>query len=230
MMNMADLHDSTEHYLATIFKIQEDGIEIKRARIAERLRISAPSVTEHIHRMEKQGLVYVDENNSVSLSEEGRIKASSVVRRHRLAERLLVDVIGLDWALAHREADRWEHVISDEVESKLVALLGDPETCPHGNPIPGKDGSVSESVKTAQRSLQPLNTIAQDQKAVIQRIGERIETNDDSLNFVSDNKIIPGMKIAVVDTNDGTVTVSNDANSHVVIPKEISHAIFVELV
>lgn len=133
---MADLHDSTEHYLATIFEIEEEGIEIKRARIAERLGISAPSVTEHIHRMEKNKLVKIDDDNSVSLTPLGRASAIAVVRRHRLAECLLVNIIGLDPDSAHTEADKWEHVISETVEKKLVNLLGNPTNSPDGKVIP----------------------------------------------------------------------------------------------
>src|SRR5215468_7671709 len=111
---MAEMHDTTEEYLETIFEIEEEGIVPIRARLVERLR----------------------------LTPKGRAIARSIVRRHRLAERLLVDVIGLEWEKAHREADRWEHAISAEVEEKLVALLGDPATCPHGNPIPGSARAV----------------------------------------------------------------------------------------
>ena len=133
---MADLHDSTEHYLATIFEIEEEGVEIKRARIAERLGISAPSVTEHIQRMEKQGFVHLNEKKGISLTEAGKRKATSVIRRHRLAECLLVNVIGLDPETAHTEADKWEHVLSEEVEKKLVVLLDHPTNSPDGKIIP----------------------------------------------------------------------------------------------
>ena len=227
---MADLHDSTEHYLATIFEIEEEGVEIKRARIAERLHISAPSVTEHIHRMEKQGLVQVDDNNSVSLTKEGKSKASTVVRRHRLAERLLVDIIGLDWAQAHKEADRWEHVISDEVEAKLIPLLGDPDTCPHGNPIPNPDGSVKTSVLTAQQVMRPLNDVEEVGAAIIRRIGERIETDDESLNFVANYELVPGTKIAITQFSKDDVVITSPSKDGLVIPKKISQSIFVETV
>ncbi len=227
---MADLHDSTEHYLATIFEIQEEGIEIKRARIAERLGISAPSVTEHIHRMEKLGYVSVDENNNISLTKEGKKKATSVVRRHRLAERLLVDIIGLQWAQAHKEADRWEHVISDAVEEKLVALLGDPATCPHGNPIPNQDGTMKEEVRNTQKNVQPLSDLDNKVSAVIRRIGERIETNDDSLNFVAINNLVPGTKVSTLNRDAKKVLVKTSKDKEISIPLEISESMFVEVI
>lgn len=225
---MADLHDSTEHYLATIFEIEEERIEIKRARIAERLNISAPSVTEHIHRMEKQGLVSVSKNNSVSLTEEGRIKAATVVRRHRLAERLLVDVLGLDWSKAHNEADRWEHVISDEVEKHLVKLLGDPETCPHGNPIPNADGTRGGAEVKLDKKISPLTSSKENSKATIRRIGESIEISSEALTFVADNKLMPGEKIQVTSLSFETVSVSTKDKKDVEIPSDIAKSIFVE--
>ena len=225
---MANLHDSTEHYLATIFEIEEEQIEIKRARIAERLNISAPSVTEHIHRMEKQGLVSVAKNNSVSLTKEGRTKAASVVRRHRLAERLLVDVIGLDWSKAHNEADRWEHVISDDVEEHLVKLLGNPQTCPHGNPIPNPDGTRNIAESNFDKKITPLTKSTPESKAIIRRIGESIENDKDALEFVANNELMPGKSVEVIDLAFEEVLIQSDDNRKVSIPAEIAKAIFVE--
>lgn len=224
---MADLHDSTEHYLATIYEIEEEGIDVRRARIAERLDISPPSVTEHIQRMEKLGLVTVDEKNLVSLTVVGREKATSVVRRHRLAERLLVDIIGLDWALAHDEADRWEHVISDVVEEKLIELLGDPQTCPHGNPIPNTDGTLSKELQSTQEKLVPLSDLEKTDLAVIRRIGERIEVDNKSLSFLSNKGLTPGVSITISDSNDEELIVLNDG-IEISIPNEISKSMFVE--
>lgn len=225
---MADLHDSTEHYLATIFEIEEEGIEIKRARIAERLQISAPSVTEHIHRMEKQGLVKVSDDNSVSLTASGKKRATSVVRRHRLAERLLVDVIGLDWGKAHKEADRWEHVISDDVEEKLVALLDNPETCPHGNPIPNADGSQSEAAIASYKNAVALNDAHEMRSWIIRRIGERIEMNDEALEFVSLNKLIPGTSISITKKTATDIVVVLQGNKELNVPRAIGQSMYVE--
>jgi DtxR family Mn-dependent transcriptional regulator len=134
-----DLIDTTEMYLRTIYELEEEGVVPLRARIAERLGQSGPTVSQTVARMERDGLLQVAEDRHLELSAEGRRHATSVMRKHRLAERLLDDVIGLDWDQLHIEACRWEHVMSDEVERRIVALLKPPMTCPHGNPIPGLD-------------------------------------------------------------------------------------------
>src|SRR5215475_9762189 len=134
---MAEMHDTTEEYLESILAIEEEGVVPMRARLVERLGLSAAAVSETIGRLSEHGYVELHGDRSLHLTDKGRSLATTVVRRHRLAERLLVDVIGLEWEKVHREADRWEHAISSDVEEKLVELLGDPATCPHGNPIPG---------------------------------------------------------------------------------------------
>ena len=131
------MHDTTEEYLESILAIEEEGVVPMRARLVERLGLSAAAVSETIGRLSDHGYVELHGDRSLHLTDKGRRLATTVVRRHRLAERLLVDVIGLEWEKVHREADRWEHAISSDVEEKLVELLGDPATCPHGNPIPG---------------------------------------------------------------------------------------------
>src|SRR5262249_62122908 len=134
---MAELHDTTEEYLETILSIEEEGIVPMRARLVERLGLSAAAVSETVARLEDQGYVELERDRRLRLTDKGRGLATTVERRHRLAERVLVDVIGLEWEKVHAEAARWEHAISADVEEKLVQLLGDPATCPHGNPIPG---------------------------------------------------------------------------------------------
>ncbi len=134
---MSDLIDTTEMYLRTIYELGEEGVPPLRARIAERLSQSGPTVSQTVARMERDGLVSVHPDRHLELSERGRQLAEQVMRKHRLAERLLVDVIGLDWQLVHEEACRWEHVISDQVERQLLVLLDSPVHSPYGNPIPG---------------------------------------------------------------------------------------------
>src|SRR6476619_3291909 len=129
-------HPPVEEYLEGIYELQEEGTPVIQARLAERLGHAAPSVSEMIGRLRADGFVE-PEGRALRLTSKGRKRAESVVRKHRLAERLLTDVIGLEWHKTHLEACRWEHVISDEVEERLVALLENPLTCPHGNPIPG---------------------------------------------------------------------------------------------
>ncbi len=136
---MTDLIDTTEMYLRTILELEEENIVPLRARISERLGHSGPTVSQTVGRMERDGLVIVSEDRTLELTDAGRRKAVDVMRKHRLAERLLSDVIGLDWAYVHEEACRWEHVMSEQVERRLVELLGHPTESPYGNPIPGLD-------------------------------------------------------------------------------------------
>src|SRR4249919_2686438 len=165
---MAEMHDATEEYLETILELEEEGITPIRARLVERLKVSAPAVSEQVNRLVGGGYTQLMDDRSLRLTKKGRDLATSVVRRHRLAERLLVDVIGLEWEKVHREADRWEHAISADVEAKLVLLLGDPATCPHGNPIPGSTHKVEGGVST------PLSQSAPG-PVVVRRISEKIE-------------------------------------------------------
>ena len=143
-----DLIDSTEMYLRIVLELEEEGVPALRARVAERLNLSAPSVSEGVSRLEEQGLLVLTEDRTVTLTDRGREWASSVMRKHRLAERLLADVIGVDPAFIHEEACRWEHVISDRVEQRIAELLGNPTTSPYGNPIPGSpvDGRPAQSL------------------------------------------------------------------------------------
>src|SRR5688572_5796314 len=134
---MTPLIDATEMYLRTVWELEEEGITPIRARLVERLGLSAPAVSETVARLEHEGLMRVAPDRTLELTEQGRERAISVMRKHRLAELLLTDVIGLEWEQIHVEACRWEHVISDAVERRLIDLLDSPTTCPHGNPIPG---------------------------------------------------------------------------------------------
>ena len=136
---MNELIDTTEMYLRTIYELEEEGVVPLRARIAERLGQSGPTVSQTVARMERDGLLVVAGDRHLELTDEGRGRAVAVMRKHRLAERLLIDVIGLEWEHVHAEACRWEHVMSEAVERKLVALLDNPTVSPYGNPIPGLD-------------------------------------------------------------------------------------------
>ena len=129
-------HPAFEEYCECIFELDEDDVDVIQARIAERLQVSRPAVSEMIRRLEAEGLV-TTEGTTIQLTAAGAKLAQQVVRRHRLAERFLTDILGLSWAVAHHEAGKWEHVMSDEVEEAMDRVLGSPTTCPHGNPIPG---------------------------------------------------------------------------------------------
>jgi DtxR family transcriptional regulator, Mn-dependent transcriptional regulator len=190
-----EFHPPVEEYLETMLALAEEGVPVIQARIAERLGRAAPSVSEMLERLTDDG--YVSRHGRrLDLTESGRTLAEKVVRKHRLAERLLVDVIGLEWHKVHREAGRWEHVISDDVEARLVELLGDPATCPHGNPIPGS-GSVATKVSTRR-----LTEVGSGERVRLVRISEEVELNLGSLTILGEGGFIPGA-VARVGGRDG---------------------------
>src|SRR5436305_5004385 len=165
-------------YLRTIFELEEEGVVPLRARSAERLGQSGPTVSQTVARMERDGLVHVADDRHLELTEKGRHEAVGVMRKHRLAERLLVDVIGLDWEDVHIEACRWEHVMSEAVERRILALLEKPLVCPHGNPIPGLD-QLGLPFGTAEQ-VGPLTSLSAAagparQTVVINRISEQLQ-------------------------------------------------------
>lgn len=206
---MAELHDTTEEYLETILELEEEGVLPIRARLVERLGVSAPSVSETVNRLVDAGYTELLDDRSLRLTPKGRELATTVVRRHRLAERLLVDVIGLEWEKVHKEAARWEHAISADVEEKLILLLGDPATCPHGNPIPGSARSAAHGPTT------PLSSATPGPVDVI-RIGERIEVDDDALRLLADAGLVPGRRAEVLDLSPDGVRVRSESGEHVV--------------
>src|SRR5215471_4141685 len=158
---VSDLIDTTEMYLRTIYELVEEGIVPLRARIAERLHQSGPTVSQTVARMERDGLVTVEGDRHLELTAEGLRLATRVMRKHRLAERLLTDVIGLDWELVHAEACRWEHVMSETVERRLVDLLGHPTESPYGNPIPGlHELGESADGEEFMADVEPLDAVA----------------------------------------------------------------------
>lgn len=192
-------HPPLEEYLEAIHELEEEGTLVIQARLAERLGHSAPSVSEMIRRLKGEGYVAVD-GRAVSLTTKGRTRAESVVRKHRLAERLLTDVIGLPWHKAHMEACRWEHVISDEVEERLVVLLDNPATCPHGNPIPGA-GAPPVANLVALASFGPGDHVR------LERVTEQVEIDLEALTYLSDHGFVPGTDATIRDrAPDGTLT------------------------
>lgn len=186
---MGDLIDTTEMYLKTIFEMEEDGVTPLRARIVERLEHSGPTVSQTVNRMERDGLVHVLGDRRLELTPEGRRQATEVVRKHRLAERLLIDVIGLEWECAHEEACRWEHVMSDTVEERLVSLLKDPKTDPYGNPIPGSAQS------TPGESLELAVKTREGEALRLLRIGEPIQADKGIIANFAACEVKPGTRI-----------------------------------
>jgi DtxR family transcriptional regulator, Mn-dependent transcriptional regulator len=196
-------HPAFEEYCEAIFELDEDDVDVIQARIAERLGVSRPAVSEMIRRLETQGFVAVDDG--VTLTGTGRRLAERVVRRHRLAERFLTDILGLSWADAHKEAGKWEHVISEPVEAAINRLLGDPTTCPHGNPIPGADYTAPVAVSLADLDV--------GEAFVVSRIPEELEFTPGLLDFLEGAAVLPGRAgTKTASSPDGTTTVEIDGN------------------
>jgi DtxR family transcriptional regulator, Mn-dependent transcriptional regulator len=214
-------HPPVEEYLETIHSLGEEGTPVIQARIAERMGRSAPSVSEMLDRLAADG--YVNRSGrTIALTDEGRHLADSVIRKHRLAERLLVDIIGLPWHKAHIEAGRWEHVISDEVEERLVELLGHPATCPHGNPIPGApEPQTPAAVQVSLAEVRSGDVVR------LERITEEVELDMASLEYLDEHGLIPGRSAVVRErAPDGTLTLEVEDRT-VALGPAISRQLFV---
>ncbi|MBM3805998.1 MAG: metal-dependent transcriptional regulator [Actinobacteria bacterium] len=205
MQTSTEHHPAFEEYCECIFELEEDHVELIQARIAERLKVSRASVSEMIKRMEVEGLVNLS-GPRIALTEKGKILAEGIVRKHRLAECFLIDVLGLSWSTAHHEACKWEHVITDEVEVALAKMLGNPTACPHGNPIPGSD--------YRKMLLTPLNTIDAGSSFTVVRISEELEETDGALDRLQADEIVPGRVGTVKRVGpDGVTVVMADSSS-----------------
>ena len=210
-------HPAFEEYCECIFELAEDDVEVIQARIADRLEVSRPAVSEMIRKLESVGLITND--GRIRLTAEGQELAERVVRRHRLAERFLTDVLKLSWAEAHHEAGKWEHVMSSSVEAAMDQLLGSPTTCPHGNPIPG---SGYEDPDAVPLSSHPIGT-----PFTVRRIPEELEFTPGLLEFLEDSALRPGRTgIVKAASPDGTLTIEIEGN-HVGVGSFASERILV---
>jgi DtxR family Mn-dependent transcriptional regulator len=197
-----EFHPAFEEYCEAIYELKEDDVDVIQARIAERLMVSRPAVSEMIKRLEAEGLITI-KSTAIGLTPDGQRLAERVVRRHRLAERFLTDILGLSWADAHKEAGKWEHVISLPVEQAIVRVLGDPTTCPHGNPIPGADYVAPE--------MRPLSEVGVGDDFTVTRIPEELEFAPGLLEFLEDADVVPGRVGTITAASpDGTTTVEID--------------------
>jgi DtxR family Mn-dependent transcriptional regulator len=197
-----EFHPAFEEYCEAIWELKEDDVDVIQARIAERLAVSRPAVSEMIKRMQSEGFVALD-GTRINLTDDGLHLAEQVVRRHRLAERLLTDILGLSWADAHIEAGKWEHVISEPVERAINRLLDNPTTCPHGNPIPGSSYAPPDLVALSQIAVGGTFTVT--------RIPEELEFTPGLLDFLEDAAVQPGHDGTVTAVSpDGTATVEID--------------------
>jgi DtxR family Mn-dependent transcriptional regulator len=213
-------------YLRTIFELDEEGIVPLRARIAERLHQSGPTVSQTVARMERDGLLTVEGDRHLQLSEEGHRLATRVMRKHRLAERLLTDVIGLDWELVHAEACRWEHVMSETVERRLLDLLDHPTSSPYGTPIPGLDelGETTDG-EEFMHGVEPLRTVAVDGtevRVLVRRIGEPIQDDGPLMLALRRVGALPDKVVTVARGAEG-ILVASGGESAEIDPVSASH-------
>ncbi|WP_026917756.1 metal-dependent transcriptional regulator [Gordonia shandongensis] len=223
---MNDLVDTTEMYLRTIYDLEEEGIVPLRARIAERLEQSGPTVSQTVARMERDGLLRVAGDRHLELTEKGRNLAVSVMRKHRLAERLLVDVIGLPWDQVHDEACRWEHVMSEEVERRLVEVLDNPTTSPYGNPIPGLDLLGLELTAVEDEAVRLVDLPQGESAVVIARMSEHAQSDPEVISDLRRGGIVPNARVTA-NVTPRAVIISVPGHDGMTLSSELAHAIFV---
>jgi DtxR family Mn-dependent transcriptional regulator len=247
MSHHSDLIDTTEMYLRTVFELEEEGVVPLRARIAERLSQSGPTVSQTVARMERDGLVHVAGDRHLELTDTGRREAVAVMRKHRLAERLLADVIGLDWEDLHIEACRWEHVMSDKVERRIVALLTKPLVCPHGNPIPGldqlglpfatsdaghvlvtlTDAAITHAAQTAAAAQAAGADSALPDSIVIDRISEQLQSDAALMHRLDEAGVRPGRPVRAVPVAGGVSVQVTDGEQPELFDRQVSDHVFV---
>ena len=220
-MSAVRVNATEEEYLQTFLELEEDGVPPIRARLADRLRITPAAVSEGIHRLIDRGLA-TEENRLLVLTPAGEEAGRAVVRRHRLAECFLVDILDLPWARAHREASRWEHVLSQDVEHRIVEILGDPPVCPHGNAIPGSKRLPPED---------PSRTLADALPGPVRlvRISEQAQSDDEAIAFLATAGLLPGAVVDVLDTagEAATGTAVRTARGVDVVPVSIDGLVWV---
>ena len=231
---MTDLIDTTEMYLRTIYELVEEGIVPLRARIAERLGHSGPTVSQTVARMQRDGLLTLAGDRHLELTDEGRLIATRVMRKHRLAERLLVDVIGLEWEYVHEEACRWEHVMSERVERKILAMIGDHRESPYGNPIPGLDElgeEPNEEFRVGVKSLAEL-ALTEGATVLVRRIGEPVQVDHEALTLLTAAGLLPGQRVEVRRADGRVIAVREGGQeaAGVSLPDDVAQHVFAALV
>ena len=199
---------ATEEYLQAVYTLADEGGQVIGARLAEFLRISPAAVSEMVHRLEREGLLQLDERKEVRLTDSGFSAASRVVRRHRLAERMLVDLLGYEWWKTHEEAERIEHAMSEEMEERLVRVLGDPQTCPHGNPMPG----------TKPRATRPLERLTVGERATVERIPDQFEHEPGFLEYLDTQGVRPGVALEMIEQRPGLLRVAVNGTARSIRP------------
>jgi DtxR family transcriptional regulator, Mn-dependent transcriptional regulator len=226
--SVTDLIDTTQMYLRTIFELEEEGITALRARIAQRLGQSGPTVSQTVARMERDGLLRVEDDRHLQLSPQGRAMAIRVMRKHRLAECLLLDVIGMPWEDIHDEACRWEHVMSEAVERRILQLLHNPTTSPYGNPIPGLDELGQAPDPGSPEQLVGLDKVAgaDPRPVLVRRLGEPIQTDNAAMSALRRAGVRPG-EVVKARRFDGRVLVGSGSEYAELALEDAAHVFVV---
>jgi DtxR family transcriptional regulator, iron-dependent repressor len=215
------LNPASKEYLEAVFELGEEGQRILQARIGERLGLTPATVSEGIKRLVNEGYVTID-SRDIALTKEGRVIAEALVRRHRLAERMLVDILGIPWHLCHEQAEDWEKVMTVEVEEAILSKLSGEATCPHGNPIPG----VTQTV-TPWSALKPVAAMERGDGGRLTRLLEDVELNHEVLSFLEAHNLMPGHDLAVVAVApDGTRTLTVDGEQ-VAVGRDMANNLWV---
>jgi DtxR family Mn-dependent transcriptional regulator len=215
------MHPPVDEYLEAILELEEEGARVIQARLADRLGVSAPSVSEMVRRLRAEGYLEVTSDRTLTLTGKGRDWATTIVRRHRLAERLLTDLLGLPWHKAHIEACRWEHVISAEVEQLIVDKLENPLTCPHGNPIPGAGAPDLELV--------PLSETNAGDAIRLERISEELEIDHEALVYLDRHGFIPGAEGMVSTVAPDQTRLVTVGGTTIAVGTGLAHSLYVTL-
>ena len=191
--DLKNLNPASKEYLEAIYELNEEGQKVLQARIGERLGLAAATVSEGVKRLHADGHIAVADSREIQLTEDGRAIAEALVRRHRLAERMLVDILGIPWHQCHEQAEDWEKVMTPEVEEAILAKLEGQPTCPHGNPIPGIEPAVAWADLRSVASMEPGDS------GRLTRLLEDVELDHDVLRFLEQHKLIPGHDLTLVE-------------------------------
>jgi len=214
--------ETIESYLESIYNMRDEGKQVIAARLAERLGVKPPTVSQTLQRMMRDGLIKMD-SHEITFTKTGLEVAESAIRKHRLVERFMTDFLGIGWAVAHEEAEKLQHAMSDLIEQKMAEALGNPKSCPHGNPIPGM-----QSTKLPSDAL-TLDTASAGQRVMIVRITEEGERDPRLLDYLQKSNLMPGTGVTVDEVApwSGVITL-NVAEAKIPIGLKAARTIWVQ--
>ncbi len=199
--DLRDLNPASKEYIEAVYELEEEGQRILQARIGERLGLAPATVSEAVKRLVSEGYVRIEGTRDIVLTDNGRVVAETLVRRHRLAERMLVDILGIPWHMCHEQAEDWEKVMTSDVEEAILSKLSGEPTCPHGNPIPGTHSAIAWS------DLKPVASMEAGESGRLTRLLEDVELDHDVLRYLEDHALMPGVDLVVEEVApDGTRT------------------------